>query len=79
MALTQAQIVEALTVGASSAFVEGLSVTTPHLEQDRNQGRQHRRRRELRLVERPARDKGWVGARMLVELGSHGYQIQQDL
>lgn len=75
MALTQAQIVEALTVGASSAFVEGLSVTTPTWNKIATKVGSTGSAENYGWLKDLPGIKEWVGARMLVELGSHGYQI----
>lgn len=75
MALTQAQIVEALTVGASSAFVEGLNFTTPTWNKIATKVPSTGSAENYGWLQDLPGIKEWVGDRMLVTLGSHGYQI----
>ncbi|MGS3182295.1 Mu-like prophage major head subunit gpT family protein [Aeromonas taiwanensis] len=76
MAFTQPQIIEILTVGSNAAFVEGLNTTTPQWDKiatkvpSSGSSELYGWLKDLPGIEE------WVGARMLVELGSHGYAIQ---
>ncbi|EMK5463005.1 Mu-like prophage major head subunit gpT family protein [Vibrio cholerae] len=75
MALTEAQIIEALTVGSNAAFTEGLGTVEPQWSMiasrvpSSGSGENYGWLKDLPgLAE-------WVGDRQLVELGSHGYAI----
>lgn len=75
MALTEAQIIEALTVGSNAAFTEGLNTVTPQWDKiatkvpSSGSSENYGWLKDLPAIEE------WVTDRQLVELGSHGYAI----
>ena len=75
MAFTQAQIIEALTVGANSAFTEGLNTTTPQWGKIATKVPSTGSSEFYGWLADLPGIAEWVGARMLKELASHGYAI----
>ncbi|SHF88169.1 Mu-like prophage major head subunit gpT family protein [Vibrio gazogenes] len=75
MPLTEAQVIEALTVGSNAAFTEGLGTVEPQWNKiaskvpSSGSGENYGWLKDLPGI------KEWVGDRQLVELGSHGYAI----
>lgn len=75
MAFTQAQIIEALTVGSNAAFTEGLNTTTPQWDKIASKVPSSGSSEFYGWLKDLPGIAEWVGDRMLVELGSHGYAI----
>ncbi|MFQ2556348.1 Mu-like prophage major head subunit gpT family protein [Aeromonas sp. R7-5] len=75
MAFTEAQIIEALTVGSNAAFVEGLNRTTPQWDKIATKVPSSGSSEFYGWLKDLPGIEAWVGDRMLKELGSHGYAI----
>ena len=72
MAFTQAQIIEALTVGANSAFTEGLNTTTPQWDKIATKVPSTGSSEFYGWLADLPGIAEWVGARMLKELLESG-------
>ncbi|MGY3943378.1 Mu-like prophage major head subunit gpT family protein [Aeromonas tecta] len=75
MAFTEAQIIEALTVGANSAFVEGLNTVEPQWPLVASQVPSSGSSEFYGWLKDLPGLVEWTGDRMLKVLGSHGYAI----
>ncbi|MGL5813498.1 MAG: Mu-like prophage major head subunit gpT family protein [Aeromonas sp.] len=75
MAFTEAQIIEALTVGSNAAFVEGLNTVTPQWDAVATRVPSSGSSELYGWLKDLPGIVEWTGPRMLKELGSHGYAI----
>ncbi|ELE2164761.1 Mu-like prophage major head subunit gpT family protein [Vibrio fluvialis] len=75
MALTEAQIIEALTVGSNAAFTEGLNTVTPQWDKIATKVPSSGSSENYGWLKDLPGIEEWVTDRQLVELGSHGYAI----
>ncbi|WP_233007161.1 Mu-like prophage major head subunit gpT family protein [Rheinheimera faecalis] len=75
MAFTQAQIIEALTVGSNAAFTQGLGTVTPQWDKIATKVPSSGSAEFYGWLKDLPGIEEWVSDRMLVELGSNGYQI----
>lgn len=75
MAFTQAQIIEALTVGSNAAFVDGLNATKPQWEKIATKVSSSGSSEFYGWLKDLPGIAEWVTERQLVELGSQGYAI----
>ena len=76
MAFTTAQILEALTVSMSAAYTRGLNTITPQWDKIATKVPSSGSSNFYGWLKDLPGIVEWTGPRMLVELGSHGYQIQ---
>ncbi|MGL5667930.1 MAG: Mu-like prophage major head subunit gpT family protein [Shewanella sp.] len=75
MAFTQAQIIEALTIGANAAFVDGLNTVTPQWDKIASKVPSSGSSEFYGWLKDLPGIEEWLTTRQLVELGSNGYQI----
>jgi phage major head subunit gpT-like protein len=75
MAFTQAQIIEALTIGSNAAFTEGLNTVTPQWDKIATKVPSSGSSEFYGWLKDLPGIQEWVSDRQLVELGSHGYAI----
>ncbi|SNC57270.1 Mu-like prophage major head subunit gpT family protein [Vibrio cholerae] len=78
MAFTEAQIIEALTVGSNAAFTEGLSVVTPQWDKIATKVPSSGSSEFYGWLKDLPGIELWAGDRQLKELGSHGYAIKNE-
>jgi len=75
MAFTQAQIIEALTIGANAAFVDGLGTVTPQWDKIASKVPSSGSSEFYGWLKDLPGIEEWLTDRQLTELGSNGYQI----
>ncbi|EKO3778211.1 Mu-like prophage major head subunit gpT family protein [Vibrio cincinnatiensis] len=78
MAFTEAQIIEALTVGSNAAFTEGLNVITPQWDKIATKVPSSGSSEFYGWLKDLPGIELWAGDRQLKELGSHGYAIKNE-
>ena len=76
MAFTQAQIIEALTVGSNAAFTEGVALVMPKWDKIASKVPSTGSSEFYGWLEDLPEIKEWVTDRQLKELASHGYSIE---
>lgn len=76
MPFTQAQIIEALTVGANAAFTKGLNTVEPQWSKIATKVPSSGSAEFYGWLKDLPGIKEWTGDRMLKQLGSYGYQIE---
>ena len=75
MAFTQAQIIEMLTIGSNAAFTQGLGAITPQWDKIATKVPSSGSSEAYGWIKDLPGIEEWLSDRMLVELGSNGYQI----
>lgn len=78
MAFTEAQVIEALTVGSNAAFTEGMGLVAPKWDKIASKVPSTGSSEFYGWLEDLPEIKQWVTERQLKELASHGYVIKNE-